>query len=159
MLKHKVVQFLVGLLLIQGGCSSESKLFSILEHSLTETESKECDLVFLGQDLTQDRENDLQRPLIISSAGSTNFEHVLTKSLFAMTNCLILSISEEYYSLNDMMDLMEKFHFIKPVGVVYETKKEWKNLTGDIKRRSWPFPIMLQQINGKTGRPSSASYK
>ena len=157
MLEHKLLQFYVGLLLAHVGCSINLELLSILEYSITEAESTKCDWAVFGQDLTLDEENELQRPLILSSHGSTDSEYAIRKSLIVQANCIILFMSEEVYSFNEMMQLAAKFQDIKPLGVVYEVKQEWRNLAEDTERQSWPFPIIFQHVNGKSHKPSISS--
>ena len=154
MVHHEMLHFVVGSLLLHVGSSINVETLSILEYSITESESTKCDLVVFGNDLRLDEENELQRPLILSFHGSTDAEHATRKSLNLLAKCVILFMSEEVYSINEMIHLARKLQYIKPVGVVYEVKKDWSILAEDIEHQSWPFPIIFQHVNGKYDKAS-----
>ena len=141
--------FLVSLLL-HVGLSINVKTLSILEYSLSESKSTKCDLVVFGKDLLNDlhEEKELHHPLILSFNGSgTDAEYATTKTLNLLANCLVLFMSESSHSLNEVRHLAKRLQYSKPVGVVYEVKKDLSIYKVE-EDQNWPFPIIFQYVNG-----------
>ena len=155
MIEHKLlIGFIVGLSLLPVASSINLELLSVLEYSLTGSESTKCDLVVFGKELAIDVDHELQRPMILSSLGSTDVEYVIRKSLVALSKCLILLMSDDEVSINKMKYLADKFMNIKPTGVVYEVKNEYRILAEEAENWNWPFPVILKKDNGKSQNPS-----
>ena len=154
MIEHKLlIGFIVGLSLLAVASSINLELLSVLEYSLTGSESTKCDLAVFGQELAIDVDHELQRPMILSSHGSTYVEYVIRKSLIVLSKCLILLMSDEV-SINEMKYLADKFMNIKPTGVVYEVKNEYRILAKEAENWNLPFPVILKKDNGKSQNPS-----
>ena len=145
---------MVKYLLMKVSAINEKQL-SILEHSLAKVEGTRCDLALIGRDLTTNKGNalHLHRASILVSSENTLAEYVSKSMLIVQSNCLILHVGEEV-SLNDLLSLAEKVQYLKPVGVVYEVKKLGDHSIG---RKSWSFPIIFLDNNGKL--PYLKSYK
>ena len=155
MIEHKLlIGFIVGLSLLPVASSINLELLSVLEYSLTGSESTNCDLVVFGKELAIDVDHELQRPMIFSPLGSTDVEYVIRKSLVALSKCLILLMSDDEVSINKMKYLADKFMNIKPTGVVYEVKNEYRIFAKDAENWNWPFPVILKKDNGKSQNPS-----
>ena len=144
-----MIYFFVGLLLQHVSCSINLKSLSILEYTISETESTRCDLVDFGIDLPLDEDNDLQNPFIISYHGGKDADSVNMTSVILHAKCLILLMSEAVFSIHEMMHLAREFQYTKAVGVIYEIEKDGTNLAEVMKHQRRPFPIMLQVVNGK----------
>ena len=154
MIEHKLfIGFIFGLSLLAVASSINLELLSVLEYSLTGSELTKCDLAVFGQELAIDVDHELQRPMILSSHGSTYVEYVIRKSLIVLSKCLILLMNDEV-SINEMEYLADKFRNIKPTGVVYEVKNEYKILAEEGENWNWPFPVILKKDNGKSQNPS-----
>ena len=145
----KLKLFIMGLSLLQVACSINLEILSVLEYSLTGSESTKCDLAVFGQDLAMDIEPELQRPMILSSRGNRDAEYKIRRSLIILSNCLILIMGEEV-SIKEMKDLAEKTMNIKPTGVVYEVKNKYRMLAEDAGDLNWPFPVIFKEVNGKS---------
>ena len=129
-------------ILVQIAISITLKHLSILEQSLAHHKTK-CDLVLIEMEM--DKNIDLQRAVIIVPSGSSFAEIMTKKTWMNDSNCFILQIGETV-SIDDMVDLKRMITSDKPVGVVYEVKKEWNNIILNLKSRSWPFPTILKKI-------------
>ena len=145
--QHQLLHFtfIVVFSLLHVSDSINLKHLSILEHSL---EATKCDLALIGQDLATDGKIELQRGVILASSGGTFAEDVINKELVSLSNCLILLMSEKV-SVNEMLHLATQIQYIKPVGVVYEVKKEMPRIVKAIESRSLSFPIILHNNKGK----------
>ena len=54
----------------------------------------------------------------------------------------------EAVSINDMVELKRMIPSEKPVGVIYEVKREWNNVILNLISRSWPLSTILKRKNG-----------
>ena len=141
--------FIVGLALMHFTCSLNHELLSILEHTLTGSRSKKCDLAVFGQDLMMDICHELQRPIILI-LGSTDADNVIKKSLIVPSSCLILLMFDRV-SINDLKYLGDTLVKIIPIGAMYKAKNnEWRILAEDLEHQTLSFPVIFQKVNGKS---------
>ena len=139
--------FFVVASLVQIAVSITLNHLSILEQSLMHHETIKCDLVLI--EMAIDKSSDLQRAVIIVPFYSSFAEVMFKKAWMNNANCFILLIGEAV-SINDMVELKRMIPSEKPVGVIYEVKREWNNIILNLISRSWPWPLstILRRKNG-----------
>ena len=72
---------------------------------------------------------------------------LIKKAWMNNANCFIMQIGEAV-SINDMVELKRMIPSDKPVGVIYEVKREWNNIILNLISRSWPLSTILKRKNG-----------
>ena len=148
----------LALLLVHLGNSINLEGLPVLEHTISDTEETNCDLIVFGNSRFFDAENELQRPRMIISHLRTAAEFISIQSTIGPAKCLILLMNEADYSINEIKYVTEQFQFKKPTGVFYEVKKELGDLVEDTKYLSMPFPIIFQLVNGMFHNLSSVYH-